>query len=101
MDGTSQPLICHGFIEGEGFKLSKKRLKELFEWTDEDIDVRLDSLIWAFQSDPHPDEAPLTRRSGDRNLWVARIDHPHLRVYLRPRVGVQDECELMWIEEVD
>src|SRR5439155_18752398 len=43
-------------------------------------DERLASLIWAFQHDPDPDEVPLTRRVRDLNLWVARTDHPHLRV---------------------
>jgi hypothetical protein len=100
MAGTNA-LVCHGFIESEGYTKSKELLKQLLEWTDRDVDDRLDALIWAFQHDPDPDDAPLTRRVPNRNLWVARTDHPHLRVYLRPRVGVQNECELMWIEEAE
>jgi hypothetical protein len=97
----NRPLVCRGFIESEGFTHSKERLKQLLEWTDRDVDDRLEALIWAFQHDPDPEEAPLTKRVGSRNLWVARTDHPHLRVYMRPRPDVEDECELMWIEEAD
>lgn len=100
MDGT-KPLVCHGFIESEIFRKSKERLKQLLGWTDEDVDDRLAALIWAFQHDPDPEDAPLTRKVPNRNLWVARTDHPYLRVYLRARVDVQNECELMWVEEAD
>jgi hypothetical protein len=97
----SRPLVCHGFIETDLFEQAKERLKQLLEWTDRDIDDRLEALIWAFQHDPDPDDAPLTRKIPERNLWVARTDHPHLRIYLRPRPEVPDECELVWIEEGD
>lgn len=100
MAGT-RPLVCHGFIETKSFRHSKQRLKELLEWTDRDIDDRLEALIWAFQRDPDPTEAPLTRQIEGRNLWVARTDHPYLRVYLCPRDEVENECELRWIEEAD
>jgi hypothetical protein len=100
MAGTSA-LVCHGFLETDAFKQSKERLKQLLEWTDRDVDDRLEALIWAFQHDPDPQDVPLTRRIGQRNLWVARTDHPYLRVYMRPRQEVKDECELLWIEEVD
>ncbi len=100
MAGTN-PLVCHGFLETDGFKHSKERLKQLLEWTDRDVDDRLEALIWAFQHDPDPDVAPLTSRVPNRQLWVARTDHPYLRVYMRPRLDVQNECELLWIEEAD
>lgn len=100
MAGT-RPLVCRGFIETKIYTQSKERLKQLLEWTDRDVDDRIEALIWAFQHDPDPEDAPLTRRVLNRNLWVARTDYPYLRVYLRPRSGVEDECELMWIEEAD
>lgn len=100
MAGNS-PLVCRGFIETESFKYGKERLKQVLEWTDRDVDDRLEGLIWAFQHDRDPDDIPLTKRVGERNLWVARTDHPYLRVYLRPRAEVQLECELLWIEEAD
>jgi hypothetical protein len=100
MAGT-RPLVCHGFLETDIYKESKERVKQLLEWTDRDVDDRMEALVWAFQHDTEPDDAPLTKRIAGRNLWVARTDHPYLRVYLRPRSDVQDECELMWIEEAD
>jgi hypothetical protein len=100
MAGTRPP-VCHGFIETETFKQSKERLKQILEWTDQDVEDRLEALMWAFQRDREPHEAPMTRRVGERNLWVAVTDHPYLTVYLRPRSEVQDECELLWIEEPD
>lgn len=98
MAGSSR-LVCLGFIESEGFRQSKERLKQLLELTDRDVDERLQALIWGFQHDD-PD-IPLAERVGNRNLWVARTDLPSLRIYLRPRADVANECELMWIEEVD
>ena len=97
----NKPLVCNGFIETKAFKHSKKRLKELLEWTDRDVDDRLEALIWAFQHDPDPEDVPLTRKIEGRHLWVARTDHPYLRVYMRPRTHVENECELIWIEEAD
>jgi hypothetical protein len=98
MAGTNR-LVCLGFIESDGFAQSKERLKQLLELTDRDIDDRLEALIWAFQHDD-PD-IPVAERVGSRNLWVARTDFPKLRIFLRPRAGVANECELLWIEEVD
>jgi|SRR6266487_1313859 len=100
MAGTSA-LVCRGFIETETFTKSKERLKLVLEWTDRDIEERIEALQWAFQHDPLPDDAPLTRKVKGRNLWVARTDHPYLRVYMRPRPEVENECELLWIEESD
>jgi hypothetical protein len=97
----NKPLVCRGFIESKTFTQSKERLKQLLEWTEEDVEDRMAALTWAFQHDPDPDEAPLTRKIPNRDLWVARTDHPYLRVYLHPRPDVPDECELLWIEESD
>ena len=96
MAGTS-PLVCSGFIESDTFRQSKELLKQLLELTDRDIDDRLEGLIWALQRD----SALLAERIPNRNLWVAVTDHPRLRIYLRPRADVADECELLWIEEAD
>jgi hypothetical protein len=99
MAGTNQQITCLGFIETEGFARSKERLKQLLELTDRDVDDRIEALIWAFQrADPN---VPLASRIGNRNLWVARVDHPPLRVFMRPRPEVPNECELLWIEEAD
>lgn len=100
MAGT-KPLVCRGFLETDTFEKSRERLKELLEWTDRDLDDRLEALIWAFQRDTDPGEAPLTKRVPNRNLWVARTDHPYLRVYLKPRAEIDGECYLMWVEEAD
>jgi hypothetical protein len=97
----NKPLVCKGFLETKTFEQSKERLKLVLEWTDRQVEDRLEGLQWAFQHDPDPDDVPLTRKIKGRNLWVARTDHPYLRVYMRPRAEVQDECELMWIEEPD
>ncbi len=97
----NKPLVCKGFIETKTFKQSKERVKLVLEWTDREVDDRLEALQWAFHHDAEPGVAPLTRRIEGRHLWVARTDHPYLRVYMRPRPEVQDECELMWIEEPD
>ncbi len=96
MAGTS-PLLCQGFIEGDGFERSKEHLKQLFDLSDRDVDDRLDALLWALRRSAGPN----VRRIPGRNLWVAVIPRgiPPLRVYLRPRPGVPTECELVWIEE--
>jgi hypothetical protein len=96
MVGTS-PLFCGSFIETATFAQSKDRLKQLLELTDEDVDHRLEGLMWAL----HRDAALIAVQIGTRNLWVAVTDHPYLRVYLRPRAEVPGECELLWIEESD
>ena len=95
-----RPLVCHGFIETETFRQAKERLKSVAGLMDREIDDRLEALVWAFQHDPDP-SIPLARRIGERNLWVSRTDYPYLRVYLRPRAEVADECEWLWIEEPD
>jgi hypothetical protein len=96
MAGTSRLLLCDGFIESEGFESSKEDLKALTGLTDEQIDDRLEALIWEIRRDASAN----TRRIGE-NLWVAVIPRgiPSLRIYLCPRPGAQAECELLWIEE--
>lgn len=79
---------------------SRERLKQLLELTDRDIDDRLEALVWALRHNPDPD-VPVVAQVENRNLWVARTDYPHLRIYLRPRAEVEGECEWLWIEEAD
>ena len=96
MAGTSR-LACKGFIESASFRRSKADLKWQLGLTDRQIDDRLEALMWALSRDA---EVTATRIPG-RNLWVASTPRglPPLRIYLRPRPGVPDECEWMWIEE--
>jgi hypothetical protein len=96
MAGTSRLLFCEGFIESESFERSKEDLKALSGLTDEQIDDRLEALLWEIRRDTSAN----TRRIRD-NLWVAVIPRgiPPLRIYLCPRPGARAECELLWIEE--
>jgi hypothetical protein len=96
MAGTSQLLLCDGFIESEGFERSKRDLIALSGLTDEQIDDRLEALTWEIRRDASTN----TRQIRD-NLWVAVIPRgiPPLRIFLCPRPGAQAECELLWIEE--
>jgi hypothetical protein len=96
----NRPLVCHGFLETDTFKKAKERLREISSLSDREIDDRVGALEWAFQRDRDP-EIPLTRRVGERNLWTAVTDEPHLRCFLRPRATVENECEWLWIEEPD
>lgn len=91
MVGTSPPR-CGGFIESQTYADSRALLDHL---SDEEIDDRLDALLWALRRD----SALVAAQVPGRNLWVAITDHPHLRIYFRPRENVTDECELLWIEE--
>ena len=95
MAGTS--LACEGFIESQGFEISKADLCALHELSDQDIDERLDALLWALRRDP----SSVSEHVGERNLWVAVEpgSTPPLRIFLRPREGVPTDCELLWIEE--
>lgn len=95
MAGTS--LLCKAFIESHGFEQSKADLKANTGLTDEQIDDRLEALIWALRRDADAVAKPIP----GRKLWVAVTERglPQLRVYLRPRDGAPDEAELMWIEE--
>jgi len=96
MAGTSQLLLCDGFIESKGFEKSKRDLIALSGLTDEQIDDRLEALTWEIRRDASTN----TRQIRD-NLWVAVIPRgiPPLRIFLCPRSGAQAECELLWIEE--
>ena len=96
MAGPSQ-LRCEGFIESDGFEQSKGALRARFGLTDEQIDDRLEGLLWALRRDP----TTVSERVRSLNLWVAVTERgiPPLRVFLRPRTDVPTEAELMWIEE--
>ncbi len=97
MAGPKDGLRCEGFVEADSFARAKKELQRSTGLTDRQIDDRLEGLVWALQRDA----AAVARRVRDLNLWVAvtPVGVPRLRVYIRPRPGVEDECEWMWIEE--
>lgn len=94
MAGTS--LLCNGFVESESFERSKADLKAETGLTDEEIDDRLEALVWAL----HRDAEEVTERIPGLNLWVAIVEGglPELRVYLRPREDSPEEAEWLWIE---
>jgi hypothetical protein len=94
MAGTS--LLCHGFVESESFEQSKADLKSDTGLTDEEIDDRLEALVWALRRNPEE----VAERVPGRNLWVAITERglPELRIYLRPREGSPEEAEWLWIE---
>jgi len=54
-------------------------------------------MQWALNRGDIENLAPV----GTRQLWVYVIPrgYPQLRVFLRPRREVPDECEILWIEE--
>jgi len=97
MAGHNGELRCSGFIASEDFERSKVDLKRLTGLTDRQVDDRLSALEWALRRDP----AVVATRVRDLNLWTAvtPVGVPPLRIYLRPRPGLPDEAELMWIEE--
>lgn len=94
MAGTS--LLCKAFIETESFERSKAELKIETGLTDEEIDDRLEALVWALRKDPDETAEPIP----GRNLWVAVVEGglPELHVYLRPRSENPEEAEWLWIE---
>jgi hypothetical protein len=94
MAGTS--LLCNGFVESESFEQSKADLKAETGLTDEEIDDRLEALVWALRRDAEE----VTERIPGLNLWVAIVERglPVLRVYLRPREDSPEEAEWLWIE---
>lgn len=95
-------LDCREFSEAATFDQSVTLLKnELAERgetiTDQRIDARIEAMQWALNRGDLENLAPV----GTRNLWVYVMPggEPPMRCYLRPRSGVPDECELLWIEE--
>src|SRR5436305_1716212 len=101
MAGTSR-LRCGGFIEGPdlagSIAILRAELAERGETiSDEAIEDRLEVMQWALNRGDRDNVAPVGRRA----LWVYVIpeSYPPLRVYLRPRPEVPDECEILWIEE--
>ena len=71
--------------------------------TEHQVDDRLEALVWALLRGATDDADAGVSKIRDRNLWVAVIPGgiPPLRVYLRPRVNIAEECEWMWIERRD
>jgi hypothetical protein len=94
MAGTS--LLCNAFIESESFEQSKAELKAETGLTDQEIDDRLEAVVWALRRN--------TQETAEQipglNLWVVVTERglPELRIYLRPRDGMPEEAEWMWIE---
>lgn len=95
MAGTK--LLCRGFVEAESYERSKTELKAEIGLTDEEIDDRLEAVVWALLRDPEEVAAQIP----GRNLWVVITEGglPELRVFLRPRPGAPEEAEWLWIEE--
>lgn len=76
MAGAS--LRCKGFVETESFERSKAELKAESGLTDEEIDDRLEALVWVLLRDAEE----VAERVPGRNLWVAVTERglPELRV---------------------
>ena len=97
-------LTCRGFIEADTFERSKSDLKRETGLNDHQIDDRVEALVWAlthFDGVVDEEAAEITvKQVPNRRLWAAVIPGgtPPLRLYLRPRVGVEGECEWLWIE---
>jgi len=94
MAGTS--LLCNGFVESETYERSKAELKAVTGLTDEEIDDRLEAVVWALLRDAEE----VAERIPGRNLWVVVIERglPTLHIYLRPRADNPEEAEWLWIE---
>jgi hypothetical protein len=94
MAGTS--LLCKAFIESESFERSKAELKAETGLTDQEIDDRLEALVWALRRNAQE----TAEQIPDRNLWVAVVERglPELHVYLKPRDENPEEAEWLWIE---
>ncbi|HMJ71874.1 MAG TPA: hypothetical protein VK471_00770 [Solirubrobacterales bacterium] len=94
MVGTS--LLCNAFIESESFEQSKAELKAETGLTDREIDDRLEAVVWALRRN--------TQETAEQipglKLWVVVTERglPELRIYLRPRDGMPEEAEWLWIE---
>jgi hypothetical protein len=96
MAGNPPRLLCKGFIECDSFAKSKSELVARLGFSDQDIDDRLEAIVWGLNHEADY----LADRIGDRILWVAVTDWPPLRVYLRPNAETFGICDLLWIEEV-
>lgn len=94
MAGTS--LLCNAFIESESFEQSKAELKAETGLTDQEIDDRLEAVVWALRRDAQE----TAEQIPGLNLWVVVTERglPELRIYLRPRDGMPEEAEWLWIE---
>ena len=106
MAGTRlAPLACKGFIEAESFERSKAELMQETGMTPREIDDRVEAVAWALARfkgrDAEIEAAEIAvQQVPNLNLWTAVIPRgiPPLRLYLRPRVEVDGECEWLWIE---
>ena len=67
--------------------------------TVQDVDDRLEALVWALARGDDEAEDAAVQVPG-RSMWAAELPRgvPPLRVYLRPR-SAKHECEWLWIEE--
>jgi len=94
MAGTS--LRCKGFVETESFERSKAELKAETVLTDEEIDDRLEAVVWALLRDAEE----IAEKVSGHNLWVVVTERglPELRIYLRPRHDEPEEAEWLWVE---
>lgn len=106
MAGTRLGLLtCKGFIEAESFETSKAELMQETGLSPREVDDRVEALVWALARfggrDAEIEAAEITvKQVPNRLLWAAVIPKgiPALRLYLRPRREVPDECEWLWIE---
>jgi hypothetical protein len=101
MAGTSR-LRCGGFLEAEtlagSIEILRAELAARGETiSDRELDARIEAMQWALNRGEAENLEPV----GARTLWVYVIPrgYPSLRVFLRPRPEVPDECEILWIEE--
>jgi hypothetical protein len=89
-------LLCNEFIESESFQRSKTDLKAETGLSDQEIDDRLEALVWALRRNAQE----VAERIPDRNLWVAVVEGgiPELRVYLKQSDENPELAEWLWIE---
>ena len=89
-------LLCNEFVESGSFQRSKTDLKAETGLSDQEIDDRLEALVWALRRNSQ--EA--AERIPDRNLWVAIVEGgiPELRVYLKQNDENPELAEWLWIE---
>jgi hypothetical protein len=99
MAGTS-PLVCRGFVESDAFVRSRAKLMEETGMTVQEVDDRVEALVWALARGDNETEDSAVQQVPGRNMWAAELPRgvPPLRLYLRPR-SAEHECEWLWIEE--
>jgi hypothetical protein len=99
MAGT-KPLVCREFVEGEYFARTRAKLMQETGMTVEDVDRRIEAVVWALARGDTEDDAAFVQRVPGRSIWAAELSRgiPPLRLYLRP-CSEQYKCEWLWIEE--